>query len=362
VACLYSADRVAIHDLDSSEQKQMEVRWPLKCAASPYYSSVTSFVSGLCLFTIDGNLLHIVPDSKQAFCCAVHPSNPCLLGIGFQSGSVRLWDVGQQAFVSKFKEHTGRITKIRFAHSGRLLVVSSSDRTASIVTLDDQFKLLSCIKLEGHSRCVSDIITLHSPLNQCVTCSDDRTIKVWDLGTGVCLRTLSEHTDLVTSLELHPSRQLFASGSHDKSIVIWSGETFEVQRRLQFPHWVLALVWGHKYDTLYASVYNCGVISCDPCTGEINSSIISIAGSIIGLALGTMLSSCSRHKTSNLMIRPSPFSDALDSLDTCPVALARTTHCAHGCSGAAEGAQSGTTDAGAIRACGDHSASCAVAR
>jgi WD40 repeat protein len=140
--------------------------------------------------------------------------------------------------------------------------------------------------LKGHTSLVRDIIPLPSS-KQCVTCSDDTTIKVRDCETGECLRTLTEHTDDVTSLEVHPSGQYFTSGSGDYSVVIWSSETFEVLRRFTSPDPVQSLAFNES-DTLYAGVYDHGVISCNALGIDLGPVIISGTGSLPDLALSTM--------------------------------------------------------------------------
>jgi WD40 repeat protein len=275
VACLFRDDRVVSHDLETGEQKEIEVKEPLNCAASQHIIAVTTLYDGLHLFSTDGTLAHIVPDSTGARCVAFHSHNPNILAVGFKDGSVRIWDVSTQSILSAFNAHPTCISNIRFAPDCRLFL-SSVDKTASIVALDDQFHIVSSIELKGHTRWVTDIIPLRSS-NQCVTCSEDETIKVWDCETGVCLRTLTEHTHYVVSLAMHPSGQYFASGSNDESVIIWSSETFEVLRRIFFPRWVHSIVFGES-DTLYAGVYYQGVTSCNALTGEVGHVIIPATG------------------------------------------------------------------------------------
>ena len=45
--------------------------------------------------------------------------------------------------------------------------------------------------LEGHTNSVFSIKKL--PNNRLISCSRDKTIKLWDINTGECLRTFHKH-------------------------------------------------------------------------------------------------------------------------------------------------------------------------
>jgi WD40 repeat protein len=284
VACLYNENQVVIHDLETGAQKVIKISHPWKSSASQHLLAIVTHEDGLHLFSTDGVFVHIIPDSTGARCVAFHPRNTNVLATGYGDGTVRMWDVTMRIDVSSFQEHTHGITNIRFTPDCRLFL-SSHDHAASIVTLDDQFQIVSSVKLEGHTDIVTDALFLRAS-NQCVTCSNDDTIKVWDCQTGTCLRTLVELAQAVKSLAIHPNGQYFASGSEDRTIIIWSSKTFEVLRRISFPSWVRALMFGES-DILYAAVIETGVMSCNVLTSEMFSPVVIAKSSDIpGLALG----------------------------------------------------------------------------
>lgn len=74
--------------------------------------------------------------------------------------------------------------------------------------------------LTGHSNYVIDVAI--APDSQTlVSCSYDKTIKVWHLETGNAIGTLKAHTGWVSCLAISPDGQILASGSLDNTIKLW---------------------------------------------------------------------------------------------------------------------------------------------
>jgi WD40 repeat protein len=70
--------------------------------------------------------------------------------------------------------------------------------------------------------------------------SGDSTLKVWDLETGNCLRTLKGHTDEVICMKLNGNR--LVSGSSDHSVRIWDIAVGKCERTLRgHSDWVYSL-------------------------------------------------------------------------------------------------------------------------
>lgn len=52
--------------------------------------------------------------------------------------------------------------------------------------------------------------------------SFDSTVRLWDVERGVCIHTLTKHTEPVYSVAFSPDGKFLASGSFDKCVHIWS--------------------------------------------------------------------------------------------------------------------------------------------
>ena len=55
--------------------------------------------------------------------------------------------------------------------------------------------------------------------------SFDRSVRLWDVRSGRCIRQLPAHTDPVTAVEFHADGERLTSGSFDGLVRDWNVET-----------------------------------------------------------------------------------------------------------------------------------------
>ncbi|RNA03681.1 hypothetical protein BpHYR1_033051 [Brachionus plicatilis] len=101
------------------------------------------------------------------------------------------------------------------------IVSGSEDRTIKIFDKDT----FVCVRtINGHNR---DVLCLAIMQNgNIVSGSEDEKIKIWDKDTFECIMTIKGHTNYVKSLAI-PQNGNIVSGSWDKTIKIWDINTFE---------------------------------------------------------------------------------------------------------------------------------------
>ena len=82
--------------------------------------------------------------------------------------------------------------------------------------------------ITGHTSDVNSVA--FSPDGQTLASgSDDKTIRLWDVNTGVNLKTITGHTSWVNSVAFSPDGQTLASGSNDGTIRLrlWNAPNYD---------------------------------------------------------------------------------------------------------------------------------------
>ena len=128
------------------------------------------------------------------------------------------------------------ILSLRFSPDARLLAVSLLDNTVKVFFVDS-LKLF--LNLYGHKLPVLSMdISYDSKL--IVTCSADKTVRLWGLDFGDCHKALLAHEDSIMSVAFVPHNKdgnghNFFSASKDRAIKYWDGDKFEQIQRLDWP-------------------------------------------------------------------------------------------------------------------------------
>jgi WD40 repeat protein len=125
--------------------------------------------------------------------------------------------------------HSYDVTAVAFLTDGRRALSGSADTTLRLWDLTSG----ECLRtLEGHPRWVS-AVALSAEGRRALSGSADGTLRLWDLATGKCLRALKGHTDWVRAVALSAEGQRALSGSQDNTLRLWDLATGQTIRTLE---------------------------------------------------------------------------------------------------------------------------------
>ncbi|GLB35288.1 putative A Receptor for Ubiquitination Targets [Lyophyllum shimeji] len=133
----------------------------------------------------------------------------------------RNWRRGRYTY-RVLKGHTDGVMCLQFSETLSypafpVLITGSYDRTVRVWNMETGVEL-HCLK--GHTRAVR---ALQFDDIKLITGSMDNTLKIWDWRRGKCIRTLTGHTDGIVCLNFDSN--VLASGSVDQSIKVWNLRT-----------------------------------------------------------------------------------------------------------------------------------------
>ncbi len=238
------------------------------------------------------------------------PEVGMVLASGRDDNNIGLWDLHTNE-CHNLMGHEGRIRSVAFNHDGQMLASGSADNTIKLWDVRD-IENSTCIKtLRGHSNWVWTVV--FSPISPMspegieqilASCSEDRTIKLWDINTGECFKTLEGHSHWVWTVVFSPDGQILASGSADSTIKLWNVHTGECIRTLTGHK---DLVWSVAFSpdgTILASGSEDQTVKLwNPDTGECLHTLTGHTKQVYSVAFspdGTLLASGSGDMTVNL--------------------------------------------------------------
>lgn len=93
--------------------------------------------------------------------------------------------------------------------------------------LDSKNLKQGVIELKGHSGYVNGMV-FNSDNRQVLSCSSDKTLRLWDIGSGKNLRVMKDHTDTVLSVAFSNDGRQALSGSSDRTVRLWDIESGKI--------------------------------------------------------------------------------------------------------------------------------------
>ncbi|KAK6588467.1 notchless [Cryptosporidium xiaoi] len=205
---------------------------------------------------------------EAVLCCSFSPDCD-LLATGSGDTTIRLWDLITETPEMCLKGHTNWVMTLAWSPDSVYLASAGMDNTICVWFPSKCKEVFR--KLRGHSKAVVSLAwqPLHlieykngsseeSPVYpRLISASKDCSIKIWNLGTGSIINTLTSHTDMITHLKwTGVFKEYIVSSSRDTLIKVWNPETGKLLRDLKgHAHWVNTLALNTDYVTRASCFY-----------------------------------------------------------------------------------------------------------
>ncbi|KAH8647106.1 WD domain-containing protein [Xylariales sp. PMI_506] len=160
-------------------------------------------------------------------CVAFHPVFTSLAS-GSEDYTIKIWDWELGELERTIKGHTKAVLDLDFGgpRGGTLLASCSSDLTIKLWDPADEYKNIRT--LPGHDHSVSAVRFIPSGAagapsssNLLVSASRDKTLRVWDVTTGYCVKTIRGHADWVRDVCPSLDGHYILSTGNDQTARLW---------------------------------------------------------------------------------------------------------------------------------------------
>ncbi len=206
----------------------------------------------------------------------------------------------QNADLSKsvFTKSFSKISSVAFSPNGKIL--ATSDANGQIYLWRECINNEQLLTCQGHISWVR-AIAFSPDSNTLCSGGTDKNVKLWDVSTGQCLKSLMGHPKRVRSVAFSPNGKILASGSDDQTISLWNVNTGLCEKILRGHNGRVLSVVIHPQGKILASASSDKTLKLwNVVTGECLKTLQGHTGCVLSVAFspdGKILGSGSEDQT-----------------------------------------------------------------
>lgn len=164
---------------------------------------------------------------------AIHPTQTFIL-TSSDDMLIKLWDWEKKWTCTQvFEGHTHYVMQIVINPKDNNTFASCSlDRTVKVWNLGSSSPNFT---LEGHEKGVNCIDYYYGgDKPYLISGADDRLVKIWDYQNKTCVQTLEGHAQNISCVAFHPELPIILTGSEDGTVRIWHANTYRLESTLNY--------------------------------------------------------------------------------------------------------------------------------
>lgn len=157
---------------------------------------------------------------SQVRCLAWRKGAEHSIAVGYEDGTIRLWDINTKTCTLTLRGHRSAITALTFSNNGSTLVSGACDTDVIVWDIIAEHGLC---RLRGHKDAITCLAILEQGEHHHVlSASKDALLKCWDLDSQTCVQTLLGHRSEVWSFAVSPDERAMVSGSEGRELRVWN--------------------------------------------------------------------------------------------------------------------------------------------
>ncbi len=177
--------------------------------------------------------------SGDVYSCKIHPTNDKYFITGGYDSQLRMFTLqnngnSNNSMIKNFKGHSSSIYSVCFNHPGTMIVSGSKDNTIKFWDITSGVCIKTLTQHLGEVTCVEMNATQNNLL---LSCSKDNTNRLWDLRTSKPVRRFQGHQNTYSNLiRAHfttTNTPMIVGGSEDGNAYLWDMHSGRVISKLE---------------------------------------------------------------------------------------------------------------------------------